>query len=254
MEVSNKVVVVTGASSGVGAEVSVKLAKLGAKVVVNYASSEEGARQTVARITEDGGQAISVQADVQDNDQCVSLVEAAVQEFGQLDILVNNAGTTTHLDHKALDELSDEIWQTTLGTNLMGPFYMSRAALPHLIAQGGGEIVMTSSIAGLTTSGSSIAYCASKAALNSLTRTFAKSMAEHNVRVNAICPGLIDGKWASEGWAENWDNVKAFIQGATPLGAITTPVDVADSIVSVITGTDKMTGQLITLDGGYTIF
>jgi 3-oxoacyl-[acyl-carrier protein] reductase len=253
MDVSNKVVIVTGASSGVGSELAVKLAQLGAKVVVNYARSAEGAQQTVDRVAEVGGQAISVQADVRDNGQCVALVEAAIREYGQLDILVNNAGTTTHLDHKALDQLSDDIWQTTLGTNLMGPFYMSRAALPELIKQGGGEIVMTSSIAGLTSNGSSIAYCASKAALNSLTRTLAKSVGEHNVRVNAICPGLIDGSWASEGWGETWEDVKTFIKGATPLGAITRPADVADAIVSVITGSDMMTGQLITLDGGYTL-
>jgi 3-oxoacyl-[acyl-carrier protein] reductase len=253
MEVANKVAIVTGASSGIGAETAVKLAQLGAKVVINYARSEAGAQQTLSRVREAGSQGLVVQADVQDNSACVALVQAAVEHFGQLDILVNNAGTTTHLEHKALDLLSDDIWQSTLGTNLMGPFYMSRAALGELKKQGGGEIVMTSSIAGLTTNGSSIAYCASKAALNSLTRTLAKAMGEHKVRVNAICPGLIDGDWASEGWGENWQSVKAFAQGQSPLGAIASPADAADGIVSVITGSDLVTGQLITLDGGFTL-
>ncbi|MEH6582545.1 MAG: SDR family NAD(P)-dependent oxidoreductase [Halioglobus sp.] len=253
MDTLNKVAIITGSSSGVGAEVAVQLAGLGAKVVINYANSREGAEKTLARVREAGGEGICFQADVKDNAQCVALVAAAVSEFGQLDILVNNAGTTTHLDHKALDLLSDDIWETTLGTNLMGPFYMSRAAVPELTKQGGGEIVMTSSIAGLTTNGSSIAYCASKAALNSLTRTLAKSLGEHQIRVNAVCPGLIDGSWASDGWGESWEDVKEFARGITPLSVIATPADVADSIISIITGSDVMTGQLITLDGGFTI-
>lgn len=253
MDVSNKVAIVTGASSGVGVETAVKLAQLGAKVVINYARSREGAEQTLARVIEAGGEGLCVQADVSDNAQCVTLVRAAVDTFGQLDVLVNNAGTTTYVDHKALDQLSDEIWEGTLGTNLMGPFYMTRAALPELIKSGGGEIVMTSSIAGLTTNGSSMAYCASKAALNSLTRTLAKALGEHNVRVNAICPGLIDGSWASEGWGESWGDVQNFVRGASPLAVIATPADIADSLISIITGTDVMTGQIITVDGGFTI-
>ncbi len=253
MNVSDRVAIVTGASSGVGAETAVKLAAMGARVVVNYARSQAGAEETLARLVAAGGEGICFQADVSDDTQCLALVKAAVDAYGQLDILVNNAGTTTYVDHKALDQLSDEIWETTLGTNLMGPFYMSRAALPELVKQGGGEIVMTSSIAGLTTNGSSMAYCASKAALNSLTRTLAKSLGQHNVRVNAICPGLIDGSWASEGWGDNWENVKAFARGASPLATIATPADVADSLISIITGTDVMTGQIITIDGGFTI-
>ena len=253
MDVSNKVAIVTGASSGVGVETAVKLAQMGAKVVINYARSREGAEQTLTRVNEAGGQGLCVQADVSDNAQCVALVQAAVDAFGQLDILVNNAGTTTYVDHKALDLLSDEIWEGTLGTNLMGPFYMTRAALPELIKRGGGEVVMTSSIAGLTTNGSSMAYCASKAALNSLTRTLAKAVGEHNVRVNAICPGLIDGSWASEGWGESWGDVQNFVRGASPLAVIATPADIADSLISIITGTDVMTGQIITVDGGFTI-
>ena len=253
MDLKDKVALVTGSSSGVGAETAVQMAALGARVVVNYANSKSGAEVTVARIREAGGEAICVQADVSDEAQCQALVAAAVSEFGKLDVLVNNAGTTTFVDHKALDLLSDDIWQSTLGTNLLGPFYMTRAALPEFIKQGGGEVVMTSSIAGLTTNGSSIAYCASKAGVNSMTKTLAKALGEHKVRVNAICPGLIDGKWGSEGWGESWEDVKAFARAATPLNAITTPADIADSIVSLVTGSDLVTGQVITIDGGFSL-
>jgi 3-oxoacyl-[acyl-carrier protein] reductase len=253
MDVSGKVAIVTGASSGVGAEAAVKLAQMGASVVINYASNRAGAEDTLARVTAAGGKGLVMQADVSDNAACVALVAATVAEFGQLDVLINNAGTTTYVDHKDLDALSDEVWESTLGTNLMGPFYMTRAAAPELRKRGGGEVVITSSIAGLTTNGSSMAYCASKAGVNSLTRTLAKALGEHNIRVNAICPGLIDGSWASEGWGESWDDVKTMVRGITPLSAIATPADIADSLISVITGTDVMTGQIITIDGGFTI-
>jgi len=253
MDVKNKVAIVTGASSGVGAEAAVQLAGLGARVLVNYAHSASGAEQTVARIVAAGGEASSFQADVSDNEQCVALVAAAIERYGQLDILLNNAGTTTFVAHQDLDGLTDAIWQQTLTTNLQGPFYMSRAALPEMIKQGGGEIVMTSSIAGLTTHGSSIAYCASKAALNSLTKTLAKTMGKHGVRVNAVCPGLIDGDWGRDGWGDNWDTAKDFTRAETPLGQVTNPADIAEGLLALITGNDLMTGQIITLDGGFTL-
>ena len=253
MDPRGKVAIVTGASSGVGSEVAVQLAELGASVVINYANTLTGAEETAERVKAAGGESVIQQADVSSDDQCRALVAKVVDTFGQLDILVNNAGTTTYVEHKALDQLSDDIWESTMGTNLMGPFYMTRAAVPELAKQGGGEVVMTSSVAGLTSYGSSMAYCCSKAALNSMTRNLAKALGEHNIRVNAICPGLIDGRWAREGWGDAWNDVKAMVEAQAPLGVVSTPVDVARSIVSVITGTDVMTGQIITLDGGFTI-
>ncbi len=253
MNCTDKVAIVTGSSSGVGRELAVKLAALGAKVAVNYANSKSGAEETVNSITELGGKAFIFQADVSDEQQCKALVAATLEHYGQLDILVNNAGTTTFVEHKSLDLLSDDIWQNTLGTNLMGPFYMCRAALPAMIEQGGGEIVMTSSIAGLTSNGSSLAYCASKAGLNSLTKNLAKALGEHQIRVNAICPGLIDGQWGEAGWGESWDAVKEHVSGLSPLSTIATPADVADALLSVITGSDLITGQIITIDSGMTL-
>ena len=248
-----KVAIVTGASSGVGAETAVQLAELGASVVINYANTLAGAEETLRRVEAAGAKGVICQADVSDEAQCRHLVETAVAEFGGVDILVNNAGTTTYVPHKELNNLSDEIWERTLGTNLMGPFYMTRAVVPELIKRGGGEVVMTSSVAGLTSNGSSMAYCCSKAALNSMTRNLAKALGEHNIRVNAICPGLIDGRWAAEGWGEAWEDIKVLVEGQTPLSVIATPADVAQSLLSVITGADVMTGQIITLDGGFTI-
>ncbi|MFK8020833.1 MAG: SDR family NAD(P)-dependent oxidoreductase [Pseudomonadales bacterium] len=253
MEVVGRTAIITGASSGVGAEVAVKLAAMGASVVVNYANSQAGAEKTLERVLDAGGRGFCFRADVSDAAQCEAMVAETIAQYGGLNILVNNAGTTTYVEHASLGDLTDEIWQSTLGTNLMGPFYMTRAAVPEMEKQGGGEVLMTSSIAGLSTNGSSMAYCASKAGLNSLTRTLAKALGAKKVRVNAICPGLIDGNWASEGWGESWDDVKAMVSAATPLTDIAAPADVADSLISIITGSDLMTGQIITFDGGFSL-
>ena len=253
MELQNKVALVTGASSGVGAQTAIKLAKQGVNVVINYANSTQGAQHTLDQILADNGQAIICQADISDEQQCKHLVNEAINAFGQLDIVINNAGTTEFVAHSDLDALSDAIWQKTLATNLMGPFYICRAAAPHLAKQGGGEIVMTSSIAGLTAHGSSIAYCASKAGLNSLTKTLAKTLGAQNIRVNAICPGLIDGDWARSGWQENWQAVKEYTLSHSAIKRISTPSDIADSIIAVLLGSDNMTGQIITLDSGLTL-
>lgn len=253
MHIADKTAIVTGASSGVGAELAVKLASLGANVVINYARSKEGAEQTLRRVLEEGGSGFCQQADVADAQQCQALVDETVARFGSLQIVINNAGTTTYVNHKDLDALTDDIWQATLGTNLMGAFYMTRAAVPELEKSGGGEVVMTSSIAGHTTNGSSIAYCASKAGLNSLTKTLAKALGPKKIRVNAICPGLIDGSWSQEGWGDNWNDIKAMVSGNTPLTDVATPADVADSLISIITGSDLMTGQIITFDGGFSL-
>lgn len=253
MKLANKVALVTGASSGVGAQTAIKLAEQGVSVVINYANNKVGAENIRAKIQSIGGKAEIFHADISDDKQCTALVEFTIAHFAQLDIVINNAGTTDFVPHQALDLLTNDIWHKTLNTNLLGPFYISRAAQPYLAKQGGGEIVMTSSIAGQTTHGSSIAYCASKAGLNSLTKTLAKALGEKNIRVNAICPGLIDGQWSAQGWAEHWQAAKDYTLVNSAIKRISTPSDVADSIMSVLTGSDNMTGQIITLDSGLTL-
>lgn len=257
MELNDKVAIITGSSSGVGAALAVQLAEHGTRVVINYATSADGAETTRKAVEAAGGQAVVVQGDVGVEADCLALVEAALDTFGRLDILANNAGTTTFVPHADLDGLTDEIWQRTLQTNLIGAFYMSRAAVAPMAAVGGGAILMTSSVAGSTSNGSSIAYCASKAAMNSLTRTLAKSLGAHNIRVNAICPGLIDGEWARATWGqgteEGWAAISEHFQTQTPLSRVVTPDDVAESMVSLLTGSDLVTGQLVTLDGGFTL-
>ena len=257
MDVAGRVVLITGASSGVGAALAEKLAALGARVVVNYSRSEEAANVVVSRISGAGGQALAIQADVSEEADCKRLVSATIEHFGQLDALVNNAGTTTFVPHDQLDALTEDIWLRTLRVNLIGAFMMSREAAPHIESAGGGEIIMTSSIASMTANGSSIAYCASKAGMNSLTRTLAKTLGKKKIRVNAVLPGLIDGDWAFNTWgggdAAQYDGLKKMFSEQTPLGHVVTPEDVADSILALMTGSDYVTGQLVTIDSGFTL-
>lgn len=257
MELQEKVAVITGSSSGVGAALAVQLAGQGVDVVVNYASNADGAEATREAVLAAGGRASVVKADVGDPAQCQALADAAVEAFGRIDILVNNAGTTTFVPHHELDQLTEDIWLRTLRVNLMGAFFMSRAAVPHLRAAGGGEIVMTSSIASISANGSSIAYCASKAGMNSLTRTLAKTLGRDNIRVNAVLPGLIDGDWAFNTWGGGDDSqyagLKQTFEAQTPLGHVVSPEDVADAMFALITGSDYVTGQLVTIDAGFTL-
>ena len=253
MKLQNRVSIVTGASSGVGAETAVLLAKHGMKVIVNYFNNEAGALKTQQRITQLGGIAEIYKADISIDKSCRDLVNFCIEKYNQLDVLINNAGTTHFVPHDELELLSDDIWHSTLNTNLIGPFYMSRAAVEHLKVRCGGEIVMTSSIAGLTTHGSSIAYCASKAGLNSLTKTLAKSLGKHNIRVNAICPGLIDNEWSEQGWGEHWQQAKEYTLKASAINHISKPEDVAAAIAQILMGPDNLTGQIINLDSGLTL-
>ena len=257
MDVLNRVALITGASSGVGAALAVKLAGMGAAVVVNYSRSAEAAEAVVVQVEAAGGRALAVQADVAEEADCKRLVATTVEHFGQLDVLVNNAGTTKFVPHDQLDDLTEDIWLRTLKVNLVGAFMMSRAAAPHIEAAGGGEIVMTSSIASVTANGSPIAYCASKAGMNSLTRTLAKTLGKKKIRVNAVLPGLIDGDWAFNTWgggdAEQYEGLKKMFSEQTALGHVVTSEDVADTILSLITGSDYVTGQLVTLDAGFTL-
>ena len=138
-----------------------------------------------------GVKSLAYRADVREDADCRAMVEAAVQAFGRLDVLVNNAGTTRFIPHDQLEKVTVEDWESILAVNLRGPFQCARAAQPALEASGGGEVVNVSSVAGIAGTGSSIPYCASKAAVNNLTVTLARVLAP-KVRVNAVAPGLVD--------------------------------------------------------------
>jgi len=250
MNIDGRVAIVTGGGTGVGRATSIRLAELGCSVVVNYSRSKTEAEETVACILEQGGRAIPVAADVAVDADCRRLVELALSEFGQLDILVNNAATTAFIPLDDLEAVGTEDWSRIFNTNVLGVFQMIRAARPALEAAGNSEIVNVSSIAGLLGLGSSVPYCASKAALNNLTLSMARILAP-KIRVNAIAPGLITSRWLKNGLGEEaYERYLERTLERSPLHRVCDPEDVAALIVNLVTGPDLITGQILPIEGG----
>ena len=252
MQLTEKIAVVTGGGTGVGRATALQLAAKGCAVLINYSRSREPAEQTAQDCQKQGVWAEAVQADVDKDADCVALMKVIEEKYGKLDILINNAGTTKVVPHADLAGLSHADWDRILGVNVIGPFQVTRAAEKLLRGAKNAEVVMVSSIAGLKPMGSSIAYCASKAALNSLTQTLAKVLAPE-VRVNAICPGFITGKWQQMMQGSEYEQTIEVVKKATPLQKVAHPEDIAAAILAVIEGSDMMTGELITINGGATL-
>ncbi len=253
MDLAGKAALVTGGGTGVGRATALALAERGCSVVVNYSRSQEAAEATAEEVRKKGVAGLAVRADVAEDADCRALVERSVAELGRLDVLVNNAGTTTFAAHAELEKITDGDWERILGVNLKGPFQCARAAKDALTADGGGEIVNVSSVAGVAGVGSSIPYCASKAGLNILTVILARVFGPA-VRVNAVAPGFITGRWLREGLGEPvYEAVKTAMEQRSPLGRVCDPEDVRDAILSLIEGSDLVTGQVLLCDGGMTI-
>jgi 3-oxoacyl-[acyl-carrier protein] reductase len=251
MKIEGKAAVVTGGGTGVGRATALELAKGGCSVLVNYSKSKDDAEQTAAEVSALGVRGIAIQADVSDDAACRRLADTAQKEFGRLDILVNNAGTTEFIPHHELDALTPETWSRIFGVNLIGPFQCARAVRAAMEASGGGTIVMTSSIAGTNGVGSSIPYCASKAALNNLTLTLARALAP-NIRVNAVAPGFIRGRWLKAGYGDNYEMLEQLASSRSVLKKVCDPEDIATAILGFIAN-DLVTGQVMIVDGGLTI-
>lgn len=238
---AGQVAIVTGSSSGIGEATARRLAAEGAAVVVNSHSSVEAGERLAAEL----GNACYVQASVAEEAQCKRLVEAALARFGRLDIVVNNAGTTVVIPHGDLDAVSDEIFHRIIDTNLLGTWYMTRAALPHLKQSPAGVVVNVTSIAGLRPTGSSIPYAVSKAAINHLTRLLARVSGP--VRINAVAPGLVQTPWTKD-----WGPLHAAVAAQAPLQRSATAEDIAEAILGVVRS-PYMTGEIVLVDGGLSL-
>ncbi|MBM4269958.1 MAG: SDR family oxidoreductase [Deltaproteobacteria bacterium] len=249
MHPGDRSAVVTGAATGVGRATALALAERGCAVAVNYSKSRDAAEAVAAEARAKGVKAIAIQADVASDADCRRLVDTAVAELGGLDILVNNAGTTRFINHADLEAVTDDDWSRILGVNLKGPFQCARAARKHLEAGDGGVIINVSSVAGVYATGSSIPYCASKAALNNLTVILARVMGP-KVRVNAVAPGFIEGEWLKEGLGELYEPVRNSFQQRSLVKKVSTPESIAAAILSLIEGSDVVTGQVLIADGG----
>lgn len=249
MKLEGKAAVVTGAGSGVGRATALALAQKGCAVLINYSRKREAAERVAEEARALGVAAIALRADVSVDAECRSMMEAALREFGRLDVLVNNAGTTRFIKHTDLEAVNLEDWESIFGVNLRGPFQCARAAAKALAAHKQGCIVNVSSTAGLRAIGSSIPYCASKAALNNLTLALARALAPH-IRVNAVAPAFITGDWLQQGLGEAYENTKKFWEGRAVLGKVCDPEDVAAAILSLIEGSELVTGHILPVEGG----
>ncbi|MBP3958654.1 SDR family oxidoreductase [Gemmata sp. G18] len=246
MSTSRKVALVTGSATGVGRACAVRFAKLGYAVVVNYSKSETEAQETLALVEAEGVPALLCKTTVADAGAVNEMIAATEASFDRLDVLVNNAGTTHFVPHTDLDALTDQVWDDIFKVNVMGTFYCTRAAMPLLKASQG-NVVNVTSVAGLTGLGSSIPYCASKAALNCMTQSLARAFGP-DVRVNAVAPGPILTRWLEGREA----HIAKFLEHA-PLGRAANPDDIADAVVYLATGTTLTTGQVLVVDGGRTM-
>jgi len=244
---SRSVVLITGGATGVGAATAVCFARMNYAVVINYSRSETEAREVAAHVHALGAVSLVIKADIGDEGEVREMIARSQREYGRLDVVVNNAATTRFIDHARLDLLTDTVWDDILNTNLKGTFYVCRAAMRLLVASGKGSIVNVTSVAGLTGGGSSIPYAASKAAIDSLTRSLARAFAP-TVRVNSVAPGPIESRWLAD-HPEMIDKAVA----VTPLKKASTPDDIAHTIVYLAVGTTMTTGQVLVVDGGRTM-
>ncbi|MAT85063.1 MAG: oxidoreductase [Gammaproteobacteria bacterium] len=251
MDLEGGVAIVTGSSSGVGAATARQLAEKGCHVVINYASNEQGARETQAACEAFGVETLVLQADVADDAACRRLAAEADAKWGRIDALVNNAGTTKFCNHADLDGLSAEDFQRIYAVNTVGAYQMVRAVEPAMRRGGRGSIVNVASIAGVMGVGSSIAYAASKGAMITLGLSLARVLGPE-IRLNTVCPGFIQGDWLEQGMGgDTYARTKAFLEENTPLKLTSTPDTVAEVIVYFLTGAETVTGETLLLDGGH---
>ncbi|MXZ90372.1 MAG: SDR family oxidoreductase [Chloroflexi bacterium] len=249
MDVSGAVFIVTGSATGLGATVAQRLAGKGGRVVVNYTRSLAEAEATADACRELGGDAILCQADVSVDEDCRRMAQAALDQWGRIDGLVNNAATSVIVPHHDLEGLSSDDFRRVLDVNVVGAFQMARAVTPAMQQHGNGAIVNVSSGSGFSGSGSSIAYAASKAALNVMTFSLARALAPE-IRVNAVCPGVMQTRWWRDGLGDGYD---AFIERyaeSAPLKTAGTTEAVADPIVWLLESAAHVTGETILVDAG----
>lgn len=246
MKLEGKVALVTGGSGDIGGAIARMLGHEGAHVVVTYVGAQDAAEKTATDVLAEGrGSASTLQLDQRDPENIDACIAAVADEHGRLDILVNNAAWNIGIPFPQLDDLTADIWDRVLETNLRGPFLLARAAASLLKAGEGGHVVNISSAGGISPGSSSIAYSSSKAGLNHLTRCLAVAMAPE-VAVNCVAPGLVEETRMAKRLP---DNVADGARRQAVLGRVGQAEDIASQVLTFVTST-SITGQTMVVDGG----
>lgn len=244
------VALVSGSATGIGAACAKRFAESGYNVAINYSRNEPDARKTEEICRSTGADTLCLQGDISDDDACRSMVADISKQWGRMNVLVNNAGMTRFVEADDLDGLSIEDFDRIFAVNVTGCFQLTRAAAPSLKVVGNGAVVNISSHSGFSGIGSSIAYAASKGALNTLTLSLARTLAPE-VRVNAVCPGFVDTQWLSGKFDEQeLARFRDKVRRIAPLSSVVSPQDVADTVLWFGTAAPGITGQLLVIDGG----
>lgn len=246
IDLKNKTALVTGGGTGIGRAASLALAARGVSVAVNYSRSRADAEETVRLITNGGGRAVAIQADVAKDEEVRAMAEQVMRHFGAVDLLVNNAGITRHIPFDDLEGATEEVWDELYQVNVKGMFFCARAVAPYMRKNQQGAIVNLGSIAGQTGLGSSLPYAVSKAAVHGLTKSLARALAPE-IRVNCVVPGAVATRW----WAGREEQMKKLAPQML-LQHISTPEDIA-SLICAALEQEAMTGQMITVDSGQTL-
>jgi 3-oxoacyl-[acyl-carrier protein] reductase len=247
LDLSGRVALITGASSGIGAATANVLANLGAIVAVGYNSNEEGANLVMDQIMKEGGKALAIRADMRRADDISSLVKRATDELGPIDILINNAGSL--VQRQAIRELTQERWDEIMNLNLTSVMLCSQAVVPIMIERKIGTIVNLVSIAGRTGGGpGAAAYSVAKGGLITFTKSLAKELAPHGIRVNAISPGVIDTPFHQV--FSTPEMIRNFVT-TIPLGRVGTPLECAKVIAFLASDASSyIVGETIEVNGG----
>jgi len=245
VNIANKIVIVTGGSRGIGAEIVKKLAEEKYKIVLNYNKSENNAKQIQQDLIEKGIQIEIFKADVSKREEVKKLIDFTISKFGKIDVLINNAGIS---QEKMFTDIEDNAWNEIINVNLNSVFYCTQEAVKSMINKKDGCIINISSIWGITGASCEVAYSTTKAAINGFTKALAKELGLSNIRVNAIAPGIIDTDMN-----KNIDtNYIKLIKEEIPLNKIGKPLDIAKCVKWLIED-EYTTGQVISINGGWYI-
>jgi len=245
-----KVALITGSATGVGAAAAIMLAERGCNVVINYTRSKAEAEDTAQRCRDKGADVIVFQGDVADDAACQAMAQAAIARWDRIDYLINNAAKTKFNPYENLDGLSAEDFLAIYKVNVVGAYQMVRAVTPQMKKQGRGAIVNNSSIGGVTGIASSMAYAASKAALNMMTQSLSLVLGPE-IRINAIAPGAIQTRWLQGGMTP--EQYQAFLVNAAamvPLQTLPTSEQIAEALVWFLEGASVVTGEVLMVDAG----